>query len=135
MDLAANKKTFTALHAAIEAGLVRAAHDLSEGGLAVAAAEMAFAGGLGVELDIAAVPAADGAAEPAVLFAESAGRFLVEVAPDNYDAFMQIAKDLPLGQVGKVTDSGRVVVNGASKTLIDMPIAQAKSAWQKTFDW
>ena len=90
---------------AIAAGLVRACHDLSEGGLAVAAAEMAFAGGLGVELDLAAVPtdlhrpAAQGCTRRtggALLFAESAGRFLVEVAPDKYDAFLPTVKDLPL---------------------------------------
>ena len=43
----AAKRTFAAVHAAIDAGLVRACHDLSEGGLAVALAEMAFAGGFG----------------------------------------------------------------------------------------
>ena len=47
MDAAAAKKTFVAIHKAIHAEVVRACHDLSEGGLAVAAAEMAFAGGLG----------------------------------------------------------------------------------------
>ena len=42
-------KTFAAMHRGIQRGLVRACHDLSEGGLAVAAAEMAFAGGLGAQ--------------------------------------------------------------------------------------
>jgi phosphoribosylformylglycinamidine synthase len=50
------KKTFALLHQAIKAGLVRACHDLSEGGLAVAAAEMAFAGGLGAKISLANVP-------------------------------------------------------------------------------
>ena len=50
------KRTFAALHRAISAGLVRACHDLSEGGLAVAAAEMAFAGGLGATLLVDRVP-------------------------------------------------------------------------------
>ena len=45
-------QTFAALHRAIQRGLVRACHDLSEGGLAVAAAEMAFAGGLGARIDV-----------------------------------------------------------------------------------
>jgi phosphoribosylformylglycinamidine synthase len=50
------KNTFAAMHRAIHSGLVRACHDLSEGGLAVAAAEMAFAGGLGVKISLADVP-------------------------------------------------------------------------------
>ena len=50
------KRTFAAVHKAIDAGLVRACHDMSEGGLAVAAAEMAFAGNLGARLFLAQAP-------------------------------------------------------------------------------
>ncbi len=56
------KKTFAAVHHAISNGLVRACHDLSEGGLAVAAAEMAFAGGLGARLSLENLPCAGGIA-------------------------------------------------------------------------
>ena len=55
VDAAVAKKTFAALHQAIDAGLVRACHDLSEGGLAVAVAEMAFAGGFGAKIDLTKV--------------------------------------------------------------------------------
>ena len=137
VDMKTSRRVMEALGAAIAAGTVRACHDLSEGGLAVAAGELAFAGGLGVELDTAAVPTGDGAEpEPAaVLFGEYAGRFLVEVSPENYDAFMRIVKDCPVGEIGKVTDSGRVVIKGPSGNLIDVPAADAKAAWQGTFDW
>ena len=136
VDLQANLAVMRALQAAIEAGCVRACHDLSEGGLAVAAAETAFAGGLGVELDLAAAPTGDAEVSPAAkLFAESAGRFLVEVAPDKRDAFLEFVKDCPVGEIGTVTDTGRVAINAEGKTLIDLPIADAKAAWQATFDW
>ncbi len=135
VDLQTNLAVYKAIHQAIKAELIRAAHDLSEGGLAVAVTEMAFAGGCGVELDITAAPQADNPSEATLLFGESAGRLMVEVAPDNYDAFMQIVKDLPLGQIGKVTDTARVVINGQSGTLVDMAIDEAKAAWQGTFDW
>jgi len=70
----------------------------------------------------------------AMLFGESAGRFLVEVTPDNYDAFLRIVKDCPFGELGRVTDSGRVVIqNGATKPVINLPIGEAKAAWQSTF--
>ncbi|HTU24271.1 MAG TPA: phosphoribosylformylglycinamidine synthase subunit PurL, partial [Pirellulales bacterium] len=52
VDAAMALRTFSAMHAAIAAGTVRACHDLSEGGLAVALAEMAFAGGLGARIDL-----------------------------------------------------------------------------------
>jgi phosphoribosylformylglycinamidine synthase II len=135
VDLETNFRVMKALQAAIEAGLVRACHDLSEGGLCVAAAEMAFAGGLGVELDLAAVVTDGDVAEPAKLFAESAGRFLVEVAPDSRQAFLEIMRGCPAGELGSVTDTGRIVIRGEAGAVIDLPIDEAKAAWQSTFDW
>ncbi|MDP7636454.1 MAG: phosphoribosylformylglycinamidine synthase subunit PurL, partial [Phycisphaerae bacterium] len=135
VDPVANRKVMAALQEAIAAGTVRACHDLSEGGLAVAVAEMAFGGGLGVALDTAAMPAAPGIGEQALLLAEYAGRFLVEVADDKYDAFLRIVADLPVGEVGCVTDTRSIRIKGKSGVLIDLPIAEAKAAWQKTFDW
>jgi phosphoribosylformylglycinamidine synthase len=157
VDMETNVRVMKALQSAIAAGAVRACHDLSEGGLAVAAAEMAFSGGLGVELDLAAVPAKGGAAlqqgltAPTVLFNESAGRFLVEVEPGQYDAFLRIVRDCPVGELGRVTDTGRIVIrpsavssarlsspksgpnSGGCSAVIDLPIAEAKAAWQSTF--
>ncbi len=136
VDMTTNLKVMRALQDAISAGAVRACHDLSEGGLAVAAAEMAFAGALGMELNLAGVPVPMDAPAPsaaALLFGESAGRFLVEVSPANYDAFLRIVKDLPFGELGHVTAGANVVIKNASKTLIDVPIAEAKKAWRSTF--
>ena len=135
VDLAGNIETMRALQKAIEDGCVRACHDLSEGGLAVAAAEMAFAGGLGVELDLAGVCLDGDAGEAAKLFGESAGRFLVEVAPECYDEFLRIVRDCPFGEIGKVTDSARVVIASEGRAVIDLEAADAKAAWQRTFDW
>ncbi len=129
---AESKKVMQSVQKAIAAGLVRACHDLSEGGLAVAATEMAFAGGLGVELDISR---GTGVPPVAKLFAENAGRFLVEVVPENREAFMEITKDIPCGEIGKITDTGRVVIKENAGTIIDVTIADTKQAWQGTFDW
>jgi len=135
VDLKTNLRVMRAIQSAIEAGAVRSCHDLSEGGLAVAAAEMAFAGAVGVALDLSACPAGNGVPTPALLFAEDAGRFLVEVAPDQYDAFLRIVQDCPVGQVGRVTDTGRVVIAADGADVVDVSIAEAKAAWQKTFAW
>ncbi len=133
VNLQANLKLMKALQKAIEAGAVRSCHDLSEGGLAVAATEMAFAGGLGVDLDITAAAACDCVADQAVLFAEDSGRFLVEITPENRDAFIEFMKDVPTGELGKVTNSGRVVIKSAENSLIDIVIDEAKAAWQGAF--
>ncbi|MDP6543533.1 MAG: phosphoribosylformylglycinamidine synthase subunit PurL [Phycisphaerae bacterium] len=135
VDPGANRQLMLTLQRAIEDGAVRSCHDLSEGGLAVAAAEMAFSGGMGVELDVGAMASDPTANEQALLLAEDAGRFLVEITPENYDAFLRITKDLPVGEIGRVTDTGRVVIKGAQSTLIDIPNEDAKTAWQGTFNW
>jgi len=135
VDPAANRRLMLTLQQAIENGTVRSCHDLSEGGLAVTAAEMAFSGGMGVELELEAMAGDATANEQALLFAEDAGRFLVEITPENYDAFLRVTKDLPVGQIGRITDTGRIVIKGARSTLIDLPIEDAKTAWQGTFDW
>ena len=81
------------LHRAMSAGLVRSCHDLSEGGLATAAAEMAMAGRLGLDLAVAGDPIVG-------LFSESTGRFVVEVAAADVEAFTAIvAESSVLGTV------------------------------------
>ncbi len=101
-----------ALADAIAGGLVRSAHDLAEGGLAVAAAEWAFAGRLGVTLD----ELSD--ASPEVLFGEGPGRYLVEVAPDDAVAFAELVASARL--VGRVIDEPQVTIANLSLTLADI---------------
>jgi len=90
---------YAALHRAIQAGLVLAAHDCSEGGLAVALAEMAQAGGLGIELE----EIGDWRLEIA-LFSESNGRIVVEVAPEQAAEFEALLRGLPWAIIGVTTE-------------------------------
>ncbi len=133
------KKTFAALHQAISAGLVRACHDLSEGGLAAAAAEMAFAGGLGARLELDNL---DPLRELKVghtavlLFSESNTRFLCEVREEHADAFWAKMCDIPRAFVGEVVDSGKLEIfraNGVAVVQADLPTL--KEAWQKPLQW
>ena len=55
--------------------------------------------------------------------------------PDDYDAFLETIGDVPCGKMGRVTDSGRVVIKDSTRVVIDVEIARAKAAWQGTFDW
>ena len=136
VDPAIAKRTFAALHAAMATGLVRACHDLSEGGLAVAAAEMAFAGGLGARIDLAAVPCTADAAEPAVLlFSESNTRFLCEVRPRDAAAFESAVAGVPSARIGEVADTGRLAIAHGGQTLIDADLPTMKETWQKPLRW
>ncbi|MBX6314791.1 MAG: phosphoribosylformylglycinamidine synthase, partial [Isosphaeraceae bacterium] len=125
---------FRALHRAIAAGLVRSCHDLSEGGLAVALAEMAFAGGLGVRASLRDVPRAEDAAQDAVLlFSESPTRFLLEVRPEHLAEVTRLLQEAaPVGRLGEVVDEARVVVEGLQATaVIEASLADLKAAWQR----
>ncbi len=135
VNVAANRQTMQALSEAIAAGRVRACHDLSEGGLAVAAAEMAFAGGLGVEIDLDAICSSGSLGSAEALFNESAGRFLVEVPPDQLDPLLAGLGKVPAARVGQVTEQGRIRFHRQQTPMIDIPIEQARAAWRGTFDW
>lgn len=130
------KRIFSALHAAIEAGCVRACHDLSEGGLAVAAAEMAFAGCWGMELDLDHVPCETSSLAPIIrLFSESNTRFLCEVPPERQSHFESYFAGLPVAKIGMVTEDDRFVVRFAGRTLIDLPLRTLKEAWLSPLAW
>jgi len=122
---------------AIADGLVASCHDCSEGGLAVALAEMAFAGGLGIEADLHGLPTSKDCTRPdAQLFSESNSRYIVEVEPRHYDAFARLMLNLPFGQIGKVTAGSKLVIRSREgKNVIDAEINILKQAWQKTLDW
>ncbi|MCA9249260.1 MAG: phosphoribosylformylglycinamidine synthase subunit PurL, partial [Planctomycetales bacterium] len=131
------KATFSAMHRAIDRQLVRACHDLSEGGLAVAIAEMAFAGGLGAQISLDALPAAADAAETVVrLFAESNTRFLCEVAPECVALFeAALGNAAPFAALGVVTDDGQLTIEHAGKAVVAASINTLKDAWQRPLDW
>jgi phosphoribosylformylglycinamidine synthase len=112
------------LHRAMRAGLVAACHDLSEGGLAVAAAEMAMAGRLGLDLDLPA-----GHAPPVALFAESLGRLLVQIAPDDIAAFEAVL-GAEATRIGAVTAEAVLRVAVAGLPQIDLPVEALLAAWQ-----
>ena len=136
-DLQTAKLTAEKIYKVIGAGLAESCHDCSEGGLAVALAEMAFAGGLGTEADLKGLPkSSDCIAADAQLFSESCSRYIVEVKPENYNDFAKFMLGVPFGQIGKVIESENLVIkNNAGKTVIDTAIDDLKNAWQKTLKW
>ena len=122
---------------AIARGLVASCHDCSDGGLAVALAEMAFAGGLGIEADLRGLAkSADCSRTDMQLFSESNSRYIVEVEQGNYDAFVKLMLNLPFGQIGKVTEEKTLIIKAEDgKKVIEADIDSLKEAWQKPLDW
>ncbi|NNJ24539.1 Phosphoribosylformylglycinamidine synthase subunit PurL [Planctomycetes bacterium LzC2] len=135
VDAEAAPAVFAAVHRAIAEGCVRACHDLSEGGLAVAAAEMAFAGALGAELSVEHVPdGGDRLSDAAALFSESNTRFLLEAPAELTATLERHLTGVPYVKIGSVTDGDRLVIRGSDGSpLIDASLADLKAAWQSTF--
>jgi phosphoribosylformylglycinamidine (FGAM) synthase-like enzyme len=122
---------FRALHRAIRGGLVRASHDLSDGGLAVALAEMCLAGGRGALVRLTSVPfEGPDATDGALLYSESTGRFLVEVDPAKAPAFEEATKGLPRARIGETAAGGRLKVLGLrTAELLDEPVDALRAAF------
>jgi len=111
-----------ALLKAIKAGLVQSAHDVAEGGLAVAIAETTFgAKGLGVDVTLT------GSATTA-LFSESQSRFVVTVKEENAAAFVEIIKDAQ--KIGVVTNDALVKINGDKSVLVEGTVEEFRSNWK-----
>jgi len=116
-------KIFRALHQAIKQGLILSCHDLSEGGLAVAAAEMAFAGGVGVEIELKERTAV-------ALFSESNTRFLIEVLPAHSVKLESVFADLPYIRVGITNDTALATTKWNGLTIVSAPLKELKANWQ-----
>lgn len=115
-----------ALHNAIRKGLVRACHDVSEGGIGVALAEMCIGGQLGATIDTAPIHLDSVTA----LYAESTGRFLVEVAPEKADAFAELLADVPHAHIGHVTANARFTVEQDGFVLFGVALVELERRWR-----
>jgi phosphoribosylformylglycinamidine synthase len=137
VDAPIAKQTFEALSGAIGAGFVQSCHDLSEGGLAVALAEMAFAGEVGAEIDLSTVPYEGGPGRnDFIMFSESNSRFLVEVAPENRDTFEKALEGVAFAGIGNTTDTGYLKITGlGGEVVVSEKLADLKTAWKKPLAW
>ena len=160
VDTLRAKSAFQALSKASSDRLIKAMHDCSEGGIGVAAAEMAFSGDLGMDIFLEEVPYCvtghrsqvtgkdmrhatcdmrpEAQRNDFILFSESNSRFIVEVDKGKQKEFEKImaSKGVPFGLIGCVTSGKEFKVCGLDgKICINANIAQLKEAWQKPLRW
>jgi phosphoribosylformylglycinamidine synthase len=128
-------QVFSVVHDLIQNQLVDACHDISEGGLGVAAAEMAFAGGVGLDLQLD--PSADSIPLPALLFSQSPSRFLVEVSPKQLNTVREHLERVPHTHLGETTEEQTLTVTTAEQEnpVIEADLDQLKSSWRAPLDW
>jgi phosphoribosylformylglycinamidine synthase II len=155
VDTKKAKMAFEALSEASSLGLIKAMHDCSEGGMGVAAAEMAFSGGLGMKLFLSEVPYGERIAHSVerreklsakryplndrndfILFSESNSRFIVEVTKKNQQRFEKALKGVTFGLIGCVANDKNFKIHGLDgKVCVNADIKELKEAWQKPLRW
>ena len=139
VDLERGPRTAGAVHAAIKQGLVRSAHDASEGGVLVAAIEMAFAGDLGVEVRLDTIPVGcEGVSDAARAFAEDPCRYLLEVEERDLEAIAEIFDGIPHAVIGRFTEAGpkggEVMVSSSELGGSSASTERFRDAWEKGCD-
>ena len=125
-DPSAAMPLYRAAHEAIKEGYILSAHDVSEGGLAVTLAEMAFSMKAGIEADLSRdLPAM------VQLFSETPSRFVLEVPAEDLESVQELFSGLPMAVLGSTTRAHRrLVIRQGAGLLIDEPLADLKSIWK-----
>jgi phosphoribosylformylglycinamidine synthase II len=135
VDAAVARATYEALSRAIEEATVASCHDISDGGLGVALAETAFAGGFGMEIDLRKVPGSLERSDT-VLFSETQSRFVVTVAPPKKQQFEATMGNCVFAPIGTVTEQERFDVRGLDgQYVVQTNIRELKEAWQAPLRW
>jgi len=121
------------LNLAYDEQLVASCHDLSDGGLGVALAESAFAGGFGMRIDLDKVPVEGMMRDDSLLFSESASRLLVTVHPRNRDRFEELFAADVTACIGQVEEQSELIIHGQQGgVIVKSALADLKEAWQAT---
>jgi phosphoribosylformylglycinamidine synthase len=132
VDAGKARSLYLKVYRAIQEGLIRSCHDCSDGGLGVALAESAFAGGLGMEVDLRKVPKSTRERNDFVLFSESQSRFVVTIDPGKKKRFEEVLGNSIFGEIGRVTAGETFSVTGLNgNTVIRADLHDLKEAWQK----
>jgi phosphoribosylformylglycinamidine synthase II len=125
---------YLCLHQAIQEGLVSSAHAVTRGGLGVHLALVAMGGEMGMNIRLQDVPLMDGLSDSQILFSESAGRFVVTVAPDRQQAFERMFSGMTFNQIGHVTESPKLRIQGIrGDAIIEEEVAQLKDSWNRPY--
>ncbi|MDZ4861000.1 MAG: AIR synthase-related protein [Candidatus Hydrogenedentes bacterium] len=132
VDAKKARALYEGLSQSIGRGLVASCHDCSDGGLGVALAESAFAGGFGMDIDLRAIPAES---DVIALFSESQSRFVVTVPVSKADAFVSEMNGIAVTLLGKVSPLEVFRITGRDGVREEASLSELKEAWQRTLRW
>lgn len=135
VDLLSARQRYELLHEAMQRGFISSCHDLSDGGLAVALAEMALGGRLGATINLDSLPAQKGLEPYELLYSESASRLLVTVAPDNEEEFCRLfVEDMGVmaARIGIVNNAPHLSINSKGNQLMRLKADALAEAFKGT---
>ncbi len=135
VDVVTALPRYRALHRAIYERTVSACHDLSDGGLAVALAEMCIGGRLGAHIDLAKVPALEEMNSTELLYSESASRLLVSVPANKASLFEARMHHTLYARIGSVSDDSVLTISHGQNILCAEPVEALAKAFKVTLDW
>ncbi|MBD3285336.1 phosphoribosylformylglycinamidine synthase subunit PurL [candidate division WOR-3 bacterium] len=124
-------QSYKRLARAISAGLVLAAHDLSDGGLGVAISEMCLGGDIGAKIHMGKIPGSQNIKRfDYLIFSESTSRILVEVSGKDSDAFEKMMKGSVFGRIAETTSEARLVFSDdGHRTVATASVDEIRAAW------
>lgn len=134
VDTEAFMRLYRTLSKSIQKDLLASVHGIYRGGLGVHLALKAMAGGLGMDVNLTAVPTCDPLGDDQILYSESAGRFIVSIDPNKQTTFEKLFEGYPMAMIGNVTAEPRLKIQGSKgDNIIDLTVPALKSAWQQPF--
>jgi phosphoribosylformylglycinamidine synthase len=126
-------RAYESLSKAIAEGIVSSCHAVSRGGLGVHLAMVAMAGELGMQVDLSLLPGEKDLPASKRLFSESAGRFIVTIAPDAKESFEKTMEGSSYGRIGRCDPSGKLTVTDVTGILMSEDIMSLKECWKRPF--
>ncbi len=135
VDVITAKARYERLHNAIYERVVSACHDLSDGGLGVALAEMCIGGRLGANIDLNAVPTWGEINKTEALFSESASRLLVSVPTTKVSDFKKYMRGTLYAHIGTVTNDNLLTIQSEKSILCKESVDDLAKAFKGTLDW
>jgi phosphoribosylformylglycinamidine synthase len=125
---------YRAVSQALAKGLAASVHGVYRGGLGVHLAMVAMGGGLGMQVDLRKMPVETIKRNDTVLFSESAGRFIMTVAPRLQSEFENEFRGMPCACIGSVTAESVLRVGGLNgESLLSVAISDLRAAWKAPF--
>jgi phosphoribosylformylglycinamidine synthase len=126
---------YRTLHRCMQQRMITACHDLSDGGLGVAVAEMCLAGRQGADIRLDAAPALDAMNPAELLYSESASRLLVSVRGDMIEDFEEAFRGQICARIGRTTEDAVLRIEHAGRELLREHVEELARAFQATLDW